>query len=256
MTDDLHDQVAGYAMDALTPDERAAFEAHLAQCADCRDELDGLRETLADWGSDFAVEPPETLRAAVLDAVAQLPAPSAQAAKEPPITDTRPATDDPPATDTQPATVTALPARDRSGWERWRVLVAAALAVVAVIGISVWQPWAPRAITAADVLAAPDAVRATSSAPGGGSATLVRSNSLGRAVLITQGMAPAQAGTVHQAWLMHPSGGPTSAGLMADAPDQTMLLEGDARDATGAGISVEPPGGSTEPTTVIIEIGL
>lgn len=244
MTDDLHDQVAGYAMDALTPDERAAFEAHLAQCADCRDELDGLRETLADWGSDFAVEPPETLRAAVLDAVAQLPAPSAQAAKEPPITDT------------QPATVTALPARDRSGWERWRVLVAAALAVVAVIGISVWQPWAPRAITAADVLAAPDAVRATSSAPGGGSATLVRSNSLGRAVLITQGMAPAQAGTVHQAWLMHPSGGPTSAGLMADAPDQTMLLEGDARDATGAGISVEPPGGSTEPTTVIVEIGL
>ena len=38
---------SGYALDALDPGERAAFEAHLAQCAVCRDEVRTLRETAA-----------------------------------------------------------------------------------------------------------------------------------------------------------------------------------------------------------------
>ena len=38
---------SGYALDALDPGERAAFEAHLAQCAICRDEVRTLRETAA-----------------------------------------------------------------------------------------------------------------------------------------------------------------------------------------------------------------
>ena len=38
-----------------------------------------------------------------------------------------------------------------------------------------------------------------------------------------------------------------SAGLMP--VDQPFLLRGDARTADGAGITVEPEGGSTEPTT-------
>lgn len=255
MTDDLHDLVAGYALDALTPGERVAFEAHLEGCAACRDELAGLHETLAEWGSDYAVEPPASLRAGVLDAVAALPAPTASEA---------PADEPVPDADPAGASVTRLPVRgddaptsvpERSGANRWRVLVAAAIALIAVIGISVWQPWAPRTITAADVLAAPDAVRATVAAEGG-TATLVRSNVLGRAVLITEGMPPPSGDTVHQAWLVHPSGAVTSAGLMADEPDQTMLLEGDARDVTAAGISVEPPGGSQQPTKVIVQIKL
>jgi hypothetical protein len=39
------------------------------------------------------------------------------------------------------------------------------------------------------------------------------------------------------------------AGLMPPKPDQTFLLEGDASDAMAAGITVEPAGGSPEPTT-------
>jgi hypothetical protein len=39
------------------------------------------------------------------------------------------------------------------------------------------------------------------------------------------------------------------AAVMPVKEDQTVLLEGDAATATGAGITVEPEGGSPEPTS-------
>ncbi len=42
---DLHEQVAAYALDALDDDERRAYEAHLAGCEQCRAELAGLTDT-------------------------------------------------------------------------------------------------------------------------------------------------------------------------------------------------------------------
>ena len=39
---DVHELTAGYALDALDDDERRAYEAHLASCEPCRDELAGL----------------------------------------------------------------------------------------------------------------------------------------------------------------------------------------------------------------------
>jgi anti-sigma-K factor RskA len=58
---------AGYALDALDPDERAAFEAHLADCATCRDEVRSLRETadLLAHAAPAAV-PADALRGRVL----------------------------------------------------------------------------------------------------------------------------------------------------------------------------------------------
>lgn len=107
------------------------------------------------------------------------------------------------------------------------------------------------AITAADVLAAPDAVRATAPAVGGGTVTVVRSNTLGRAVLVTEAIREAASGRVRQAWVVRPGGALVSGGLMPAGSSVTYLLEGDARDAAGAGVSEEPPGGSPQPTTVI-----
>lgn len=242
MRDDDHDLLAAYAMDALDQDEREAFETHLDGCPRCRAELVGLREALAELAGQVSTEPPAALRGAVLDAVAASGPP---AAVEPAAASGPGRIDEPPRTDGPGGPVAA-----RSG--RWPLLVAAAVAVLALIGVTVWQPWNPRptAVTAADVLAAADAVRATGTA-GGGQITLVRSNALGRAVLITRDMPSAPAGMVHQAWLQHPGGAMTSAGVMAPDADQTMLLEGDARGVTGAGISVEPAGGSAHPGDVI-----
>ena len=44
---DIHDLTAAYALDALDEHEAREFEAHLAQCERCRDELARLSESAA-----------------------------------------------------------------------------------------------------------------------------------------------------------------------------------------------------------------
>jgi anti-sigma-K factor RskA len=41
----IHELTAGYALDALDREERVAYEAHLAGCASCREELSAFLET-------------------------------------------------------------------------------------------------------------------------------------------------------------------------------------------------------------------
>ena len=57
------DLVAGYALTAVSGEERDAFEAHLQECAACRAELGAVRSTLEaliDWPTDI-VRPPAPL---------------------------------------------------------------------------------------------------------------------------------------------------------------------------------------------------
>jgi anti-sigma-K factor RskA len=43
MAEDVHELSAGYALDVLDDGERRRFEAHLAECERCRDEVDSFR---------------------------------------------------------------------------------------------------------------------------------------------------------------------------------------------------------------------
>jgi anti-sigma factor RsiW len=57
-------QVSGYVMKALPPDEASAMEAHIASCAQCRQELETLRPVVNSfvfWPSDV-LRPPTSLR--------------------------------------------------------------------------------------------------------------------------------------------------------------------------------------------------
>lgn len=67
----VHELTAAYALDALDPDDAATYEAHLANCESCRDELASFGQTAAAlaWAVD-APAPPPRLRAAILDAAA------------------------------------------------------------------------------------------------------------------------------------------------------------------------------------------
>ncbi|MDQ1738629.1 MAG: hypothetical protein QOE53_281, partial [Pseudonocardiales bacterium] len=71
MTDELNVLAGAYALDALDDDEREVFEQHLRTCAECAQEVRGLRETAAELSHLDEVSPPPQLRAAVLGAVAQ-----------------------------------------------------------------------------------------------------------------------------------------------------------------------------------------
>jgi len=118
----------------------------------------------------------------------------------------------------------------------------------------VTEPWedgssqVPVASPLEEVRAAPDVETYTQEFPDGSVATLVRSASLNKAVLTTKDMAPPPEGKVYELWLDHEGIGMVPAGLMPVRPDAVVVLEGDPATAIGAGITIEPEGGSEEPT--------
>ncbi|MFC5176427.1 anti-sigma factor [Nocardioides taihuensis] len=231
---DLHALTGAYAVDALDELERARFEQHLAGCTDCRAEVDSLREATALLAEITATEPSARLRDRVLADIATV----------------RPLPPEAP-----PVTATATTAAPRRARFRPAALVAAAAAVVVVAaGAAVWEPWqdetsqAPVLSAVDRVLQAQDAERYVQRFPDGSKAVLVRSKSLNQAVLETSDMAPPPEGKVYELWLDHEGVGMVPAGLMPVDPDAVVVLEGDPATATGAGITVEPAGGSEKPT--------
>jgi anti-sigma-K factor RskA len=233
--DEVHALSGAYAVDALDDDERARFEAHLLRCPDCRAEVDSLREAAGTLALDPA-EPSADLRDRVLDGIESI----------------RPL---PPLTDTGRPDVVQLATRRRARTAPTALLVAAALALVAAVGGTLWlHPWSgdrpTEPITATErVLDADDAARFTQRFDDGSRATVVVSRSEGRAVILTEDMALAPSGKVYELWLQTPKGTMEPAGLMPDDGDATVLLDGDAAHATGVGITVEPDGGSEQPTS-------
>ena len=230
MTSDIHALSGAYAVDALDDIERARFEQHLAECAECRAEVASLQETSGLLAELTLTEPPAGLRDRVLAD----------------ITTVRPL---PPLT-----SQTAGAARPR---RRSRlVAVAAAAAVIGALGIggAITQPWnddsSQTSPSAADqVLSAPDAKSTSLDFDGGATATVTHSDLVGKAVIETAKMPPPPDGMVYQLWLEQPTSGMVSAGVMPVKADQTVMLEGDAATANAAGITIEPEGGSDHPTS-------
>ncbi len=267
MSPDLHHLSGAYAVDALDDAERTSFEQHLAVCADCRAEVSELSATAHSLGSLTETAPPPALRAAVLTGIARVrPLPpltqdagaSAPAAAAPPAPPAPTATPKevvgPVADDTQPdADRTVVPIgrhrrHRRTGW----FAAAAAAAVIAVGGI-VWSPWSddtgPQSPLAV-VTTATDAQR-VSSTRGGVTTEVVYSKQLGKAAISVKGLPPAPSGKTYQLWYIGAGGTITSAGLFsvdADGNGQK-VLSGQATPTDKVAVSVEPAGGSAQPTT-------
>ena len=227
MNSDIHALSGAYVVDALDDLERARFETHLADCADCREEVRTLSEAASLLGASASAAPPAGLRDRVLADIATVrPLP--------------------------PASPAPQPVERR---RRWPQLVAAAAAVVALgTGVAVWQPWddepGQQVVSVADqVLSAPDASKQTIPLGAGAEVTLIRSAAVGRAVVETRNMPSPPSGKVYQLWLQNPAGRMVRAGEMLVAADQKVVLDGDAAAAVGAGITVEPEGGSEQPTS-------
>jgi anti-sigma-K factor RskA len=233
---DMHKLTGAYALDALDDLERLRFEQHLAECEDCRAEVVELRETAALLAETVATPPPAALRESVLAGIAQV----------------RPLA--PEVRRTAPDHGAGAPAARGRGWMPF--LVAAALAIIVGVGAMVTQPWATddsgdvTKLTAAEqVIGAADAQEVSLDLGEAGRATVIRSKEEDRAVIRTEDMVSPPAGKVYELWLMSPDGEFTSAGLMPDEADQTLLLEGSASSAAGVGITVEPDEGSKQPTS-------
>ena len=268
MTDDIHALSGAYALDAVDEQERHEFEQHLAVCADCQAEIAGFRATTEQLSVLIGAQPPERLREQILRDISLVrPLPpevtqeTADRIDERGRRDERSGTADAPVAASADVVPITRSAQRRGGaaprTTRW---LAAAAAVVALGGgtVAALHPWDRQAqvqVGLADrVIQAPDAQRFQQTVASGGTATVVRSKSVGKAVLVTDNLAAAPSGKVYQLWLQPPGGPMVSAGLLPTAGNQTVVLDGDANSAVAAGISVEPPGGSTQPTTTPVAL--
>lgn len=239
MNADIHGLSGAYAVDALDDVERAEFERHLEQCPECQDEVASLRAAAVELSHGSSATPPTALRASVLRQISTV-------RPLPPVTPT--------GTSAQAdggGTVTSLEPRRRRNPFIW--LAAAAAAAVLAIGALVWSPWEsnqPPPSATEQVLQAKDAQRFARSVDGA-RATIVRSKSLGKAVIIADNMPAAPEGKDFQVWFQNPDGAMVSAGLMPHEakPTVSMVLNGDAAKFVGAGITLEPAGGSPKPTS-------
>lgn len=236
-----HALIGAYVCDALEPAERAAFERHLVECADCRREVDELREVAAELASAVAAPPPERLHAAVraqIAAIRQLPPADADVA---PIAVPR----------------ARRPARRvaRAGWAVAAVLagVVAVLSVVDASQRGTIDAVNVRASSLAALLSAPDVHSAAGQVATGGVATVVVSRGRDEAAVTLSGLAALPAGKAYQLWTIGPSGvrpdGLVPAG--AGGSPGTLFTHG-LGDARTVALTVEPAQGSAQPTTTPI----
>ena len=267
----FHGLAAAYALDALDDADRAAVERALASSPELRDELDRYAESVAHL-AELAepVEPPPGLKPrlmAEIDRTPQLTADAAVTTEGAAAEATTGAAAPTPATsapEPPPASASMAPdhrpgAAEREARRRWfqrpaAIIAAAAAAVVlvagAVIGIGWPGPngWGAQLERAA-IAAAPDAQTATAEAAGGGEVTLVWSAEQGRSVLVAEGLPDVGADETYELWYIDDAGA-TSAGTFDASGAQTWrVLEGDFASGAAVGVTVEPAGGSPQPTT-------
>lgn len=230
-------QSGSYALGALSAEERAAFEAHLAGSEDARTETTGLSDTAVLLGLAVPpVTPPPSLKASImaqLDDTPQLPAVDAAPAPGP------------------------AELRARSRWsQRPLIALASAAAVLGliagggIVATSLVQQgqYQQQAATIAEITAAADSQRRTVELPDG-SATLVWSGELASSALIVDGLEPLPGHQVYELWYIGEDGARPAGTFTADGSQTSRVLEGDMRAGDVIGVTIEPRGGSEQPTT-------
>ncbi len=244
---DLHSLAAPYALDALEPAERVRFEKHLASCARCAAEVRDLAQDAVRLAWSTAAPAPPAMRDRVLAAVrttAQEPAPRdparARAPQLPPhVWGTAP----PPARERRRA---ALFVPFATATAAAALVVASLFAVQADRTQDRLDADRDRAREIAHVLAAPDA-RASSGRDGDGRTIgVIASASTRKAVVTLGGYGDPPNGRVRQLWLMGPGEQPRSLGLFEG--DTPLVASGLDPAATSLAVTVEPDGGSPQPT--------
>jgi anti-sigma-K factor RskA len=256
--DNLHLLAGSYALDALSEPDRDSFERHLQYCGTCEAEVRGFRETAVRLSLARAIDPPSAMREKVLAAAyrtRQLPplagggtdraarrgrlvrvvVPAGPRAKQAPSPHRRP----PRVPRVLAAAVAACAA------------AGLALGIVSQVGTT---PQTPTAISS--VLGSRDAHSQTVRTAAGGTLTAVISWDKREAVVTTADMASLPSQRVYQLWVMGPAGTTParSAGLLSRAGRAGPVLAGALKPGDRIGITVEPAGGTAQPTTAPVAV--
>ncbi|WP_306370824.1 anti-sigma factor [Nocardiopsis sp. CC223A] len=229
---------AGFAVDALEPEEAHRAERHLTECEDCRRDLVEFRETAARLARAEAVEPREQVWRA-------LRAEAERTRQEPPRR-------------TRPARASSR-VRNLARWAPWGLAAALALFCTLLAGtlVSANERLAAQEARTAEMealLAAAD-TNMLEAPLGDARATLFASYDRDAAVLVVEGLPQAPEGMNYRMWwfsggevrpagVLEASGGGHHAGLAGGmgSPDQLWVSlepEGDMAEPSGEELTID-----------------
>jgi anti-sigma-K factor RskA len=217
--DALHDLTAAYALNALDPEDARRYEAHLAHCKRCHDELAGLSETASALAyATEAPAPPTELRARILE----------QARAERP---------------------NVVPLRPR--WLR-PVIAAAAVAACAAIGLGLWAASLSGKLDRSEAeLADQQRVAQILAEPGSHKISFSRGTLVvapdGRGALVLNKLADPGSDGTYEAWVAD-GGAPQPAGLFAGGTVVTVALDKRVGDGATVMVTREKAGGTKSPS--------
>ncbi|MBY9076650.1 anti-sigma factor [Nocardioides sp. WL0053] len=227
MSTDLHTLSGAYALHALSSEEAEEFQKHLDACPACRQEVKELQQAAAQMGASEAIRPPAHLKARVMAAADQMPQMPPRVSR---------------------SNVIEVP---RGRWGA-RLLAAAAAVVVivaGVVGIGVLQsedePSTRLASGVVEVFQAEDAHTATMDTANGGKISVATSPSLNQMAVDTDELPALDDKHVYQLWAIE-DGAIASVGVLEPEKGAFMDMPG---PKTEVAITIEPAGGSQQPTT-------
>ncbi|MFG1808253.1 anti-sigma factor domain-containing protein [Streptomyces sp. NPDC049040] len=239
-----HTSTGAYVVHALSDRERERFEQHMEHCEACRREVAELEATAAELGAAAAVPESEPQPAGTKQAVLRRVAATEQEA---------------------PVWVPQQRVRRFRGRVAALVTAAAVAAAATLGGVAVWQhevavdardqrhsveqQAAGQQAAIADVLSASDTQLSSQRLADGGVASVAASRSRDSAVFIADGLRELPRGRAYQVWFTG-SGAARSGGVLpGDDARQLRLLDGPVAGASDVDLTVEPAGGSPQPTT-------
>lgn len=258
---------AGAALNALSPSDRTAFEAARRQHPEWEHWVQADAATavsLSDTVPDAL--PPLTLRSTLLSRIAatpQLPAIDASVAAAAAPVSTWSQAADAQAADAEapgrraaeapepPPNTSVIQAVSRRNWTRGILALAASMVLLVALGLGAalindYLNRPPAVVALQEIEAAPDAQSATVDITDGGSATAHWSESVGKAVLVSQGLPDIADDESFEMWFVR-DGTAVSAGTFDTStgdPTTTALLDGAVEAGDVIAVTVEPEGGS------------
>jgi len=251
---DLHALAGAYALDALDDAERDRFERHLRRCQACQHEVRGFAATASALGLAAAAEPPAGLRERVLAA-------ATVTRQLPPVTATprwRRALGGSRMSAAGTTRTFGMIPKIATGVAAASLAAVVALTVVTINTNNSLNAERARSQAVAAVLAAPDARIVSGPTTAGGVATVVASHRAGQIVFTSSGLRVLPSSQVYELWFLGP-GSARPAGLVPVAVrgSTAPVLASGLKTGDSVGVTVEPAGGTSAPTTtpiVVLEV--
>ena len=273
---DLHQLTAGYALDSLDEAERERFQIHLTQSDEARTEVAEMADTALLLGlATRPVAPSPELKTSIMALIATTPQeaplePSEDVARADAPASAASRADHVPSEEQQrvirslgEATAQAATPAEAKAAHRWyrrpvNAVLAAAAAVALIASGALLNAGLgssddfqqAQADSFAQLVAADDVEETVTTVAGGGEATLLRSDELRRSAVAIDGLPELTGDRTYQLWYIDDAGATSAGTFDADSSGTSWrVLDGTASADAAVGMTVEPKGGSTAPTT-------